>query len=88
MRALSGETLDKYQIIKAFEDGIEGCSLPFRTVAERFRLIDENTHTVYVPYGEGIALIERLRAGECSRRIFRELGRYSVSVYEQHFAKL
>lgn len=88
LRALSGETLDKYQIIKAFEDGIEGCSLPFRTVAERFRLIDENTHTVYVPYGEGIALIERLRAGECSRRIFRELGRYSVSVYEQHFAKL
>ncbi len=88
LRALSGEMLDKCQIIKAFEDGIEGCNLPFRTVAERFRLIDENTRTVYVPYGDGIVLIERLRAGECSRRLFRELGRYAVSVYEQHFSKL
>ena len=88
LRALSGETLDKHRIIRAFEEGIEGCDLPFRTVAERFRLIDENTRTVYVPYGAGAALIDRLRAGECSRRLFRELGRYSVSVYEQHFQKL
>ncbi len=88
LRAFSGETLDQYQIIKAFEKGIQGCQLPFRTVAEKFRLIDEHTHTVYVPYGDGSALIERLRAGECSRNLFRELGRYSVSVYEQHFSKL
>ena len=67
LRALSGETLDKYGIVKAFEDGINGCELPFRTVAENFHLIDQNTRTVYVPFGGGAALIERLKAGECSK---------------------
>ena len=43
LRALSGETLDKSGVIKAFEKGINGCELPFRTVAENFHLIDQNT---------------------------------------------
>ena len=88
LRALSGETLDKYGIVKAFEDGINGCELPFRTVAENFHLIDQNTRTVYVPFGGGAALIERLKAGECSKELYRKLGRYTVSVYEPHFQKL
>ena len=88
LRALSGETLDKYGIVKAFEDGINGCELPFRTVAENFHLIDQNTRTVYVPFGGGAALIERLKAGECSKKLYRKLGRYAVSVYEPHFQKL
>lgn len=61
---------------------------PFRTVAENFHLIDQNTRTVYVPFGGGAALIERLKAGECSKKLYRKLGRYAVSVYEPHFQKL
>ena len=88
LRALSGETLDKYGVVKAFETGISGCTLPFRTVAERFHFIDENTRTVYVPVGEGAALVEQLKAGECSKELYRALGRYAVSVYDQHFKAL
>lgn len=88
LRALSGETLDKYGIVKAFEDGISGCALPFRTVAEKFHFIDENTRTVYVPIGDGAALVEQLKEGECSKGLYRKLGRYAVSVYEQHFKAL
>lgn len=88
LRALSGETLDKYGIVKAFEDGISGCALPFRTVAEKFHFIDENTRTVYVPVGDGAALIERLKEGECSKGLYRKLGRYAVSVYDRHFEAL
>ena len=88
LRTLSGETLDKYGVVKAFETGISGCTLPFRTVAERFHFIDENTRTVYVPVGEGAALVERLRAGECSKELYRALGRCAVSVYDQHFKAL
>ena len=61
---------------------------PFRTIAERFRLIEENTRTVYLPYDEGRALVERLEEGERSRALFRKLGPYSVSVYDNHFGKL
>ena len=88
LRSLSGETLDKSGVIKAFENGINGCELPFRTVAENFHLIDQNTRTVYVPFAGGAALIERLKAGECSKELYRKLGRYAVSVYEPHFQKL
>lgn len=88
LRSLSGETLDKSGVIKAFEKGINGCELPFRTVAENFHLIDQNTRTVYAPFGGGAALIERLKAGECSKKLYRKLGRYAVSVYEPHFQKL
>ena len=88
LRALSGETLDKYGVVKAFETGISGCTLPFRTVAERFHFIDENTRTVYVPVGEGAVLVERLKAGEYSKELYRALGRCAVSVYDQHFKAL
>lgn len=88
LRSLSGETLDKQGVVQAFEKGIEGCELPFRTVAETFRLIDQNTCTVYVPYGEGAALVQQLRDGGCSKSLYRKLGRYGVTVYEQHFRAL
>lgn len=61
---------------------------PFRTVAERFHLIDSPTRTVYIPLGKGAELIERFRSGERHQGLFRQLGQYGVSVYERHFAGL
>ena len=61
---------------------------PFRTVSERFHLIDSPTVTVYIPRGEGVELIERLQSGERSRDLYRRLGQYGVSIYEQHFNAL
>ena len=88
LRSLTGDALDKQGVIKAFTQGIEGCEFPFRTVAEKFHLIDQNTYTIYIPYGEGTALIQRLQDGECSRELYRKLGRYAVSVYDKHFQAL
>lgn len=88
LRGLKGNTLDKHGIIKAFTQGIEGCEFPFRTVAETFHLIDRNTYTVYIPYGEGAVLLQRLQDGECSKSLYRKLGRYAVSVYDKHFQAL
>ena len=61
---------------------------PFQSVAERFHMIDSPTRTVYIPLGAGAELIGRLRAGERSRALFRQLGQYGVSIYENHFAAL
>jgi CRISPR-associated endonuclease/helicase Cas3 len=62
--------------------------LPFRTVAERFHLIETAIRAVYIPDGEGAALVEQLRQGERSRNLFRHLAQYGVSVYDQHFQAL
>lgn len=88
LRELNDGELDKNGVIRAFSEGIGGCDMPFKTVAENFRLIDQNTYTIYIPYGDGAELIHRLCEGECSRSLYRRLGSYAVSVYEQHFQRL
>lgn len=82
--ALGNSSLDRNQIMAKLSCG----SLPFRTVAEQFRLIDNNTRTIYIPWQDGAERVARLQAGERSRQLFRELGQYSVSVYEQHYRQL
>lgn len=89
LRSLTGDALDKQGIVKAYEKGIEGCEFPFRTVAEKFHLIDQNAYTIYVPYQEeGAELVRQLREGVYSKDLYRKLGRYAVSVYDLHFQAL
>jgi CRISPR-associated endonuclease/helicase Cas3 len=76
--------LDKANLIGLFETG----TMPFRTAAERFHLIDSAAKTIYVPLEDGAALVHRLQSGERSRALFRQLGRYSVNVYDRQFDEL
>ena len=87
-RSLAGNKLDKAEVVSSLEKGISGCLLPFRTVAERFRLIDDASKTIYVPMDEGAELVRRLRGGERSRALFRKLGQYGVNVYEKQYQAL
>jgi len=80
--------LDKYGVLDAFRRGIHGRLLPFRTVAERFRMIESTAKTIYIPEGAGVALVEKLCAGQVSRGLFRALGRYGVTVYPEQFDAL
>lgn len=75
---------DQKGILPRIQEG----DFPFRTVAEKFHLIEQDTRTIYIPIGDGEKLIRRLRQGEHSRQLFRELGQYGVSVYSQQFQKL
>lgn len=55
--------------------------MPFKSVSREFKLIGDDTVSVYVPFGHGRELIEQLRSGTRSRELFRELGQYGVSLY-------
>lgn len=88
LRSLTGDRTDKTGTVKALRDGIEGCMLPFETVAGRFHLIDQETCTVYLPLGGGEALCQALEAGTACREDYRRAGQYSVGVYARHFAAL
>lgn len=83
--ALKGE-LDRERILTRMDDPL--AFVPFRTVAERFHLMEDDTRTVYIPWEAGAALVARLQQGERSRRLFRELGAYGVGIYPNHFRKL
>lgn len=70
---------DDNRVMECFPPGPE-LHYDFQTAAERFRLIEETTETVFVPHGEGVKLIERLRGGEVDRYLLRKLQRYGVGL--------
>ena len=85
-----GDSLDQKHVVSSFEQGAQNKnSYPFRTVAEKFQIIDNNTRTVLIPRSETArALAERLRAGERSRALLRQAAQESVNIYPQHVQSL
>ncbi|MCI8465187.1 MAG: CRISPR-associated helicase Cas3' [Lachnospiraceae bacterium] len=83
-RELRGkENLDRKKIMEKVEQ------YAFREIAKTFRLINEDTDTVYIPWKEeGKELVRKLRGGQTGGGLFRKLGRYSVNVYEPHYREL
>lgn len=85
---LGEENLDVKGIMKSFAKGLDGGILPFKSVAEWFKLIENQTVPVYIPLGEGKTLTDQLASGEFDRNTFRKLGQYSVNVYPNHLRAL
>jgi CRISPR-associated endonuclease/helicase Cas3 len=65
----------------------EGADVPFATVADEFRFIENDTVSILVPYGEeGKTLTERLlKGGALGLDDYRMAGRYSVQVFRDSF---
>lgn len=80
--------LDQYGVLEAFRKGVNGRQFPFASVAKDFSLIREASKTIYIPAEEGALLCEQLLSGNRSRGLFRKLGAYSVSVYDQQYQDL
>jgi CRISPR-associated endonuclease/helicase Cas3 len=64
------------------------CSINFRTAAEKFKLIDEATRGILVPYGEGRVLTELLKVNGPDRWLLRKLQRYMVNIYNHEYNQL
>lgn len=84
---LTGDALDKNRVVPQFESGpANGQSYPFAKVAQAFHLVENDTRAVLIPRDEeSRALARQLRGGQRSRKLMRQLGRYSVNIYKQHF---
>ena len=74
----TGDSLDKREILKKL------CKeFKFKEIAEKFKLIDENTKAVFIPYDEVAQEIEqKILNGDISRTLIRKAGKYIVNVYE------
>lgn len=84
LRSLIGENMDKSNTVKLLQEML----LPFRTVAEGFHLIDQETNTVYIPLGVGEELCRPIQEKRGNREDYRRAGQYSVGIYQQHFQNL
>ena len=95
--SMCGESgLDIKDIVNNLEFGIAPNSKPnnwfkyeFQSVAEKFRLIDDNTKTIVIPFDdEAVKLIEKLRFSEHISGILRSLQVYSVNIFENEYKAL
>lgn len=73
---------DFRKIIKDYKN------LKFKTVSEKFKMIDNNTKTVYIPTEENADLISDLRKKKYTKELFRKLEQYAVNLYSEEFKKL
>lgn len=63
--------------------------LPFREISDNFHLIETTAHTIYIPTGDGAALVQQLlQQPDPDKHLFRKLDKYSVSVYDKQFDRL
>ena len=63
-------------------------SLMFRSVAEVFHIIEQDTVPIYIPTDDNVDDIERLRRGDVSRALLRRLNRSAVNVYRHEWRAL
>ncbi len=89
-----GDRWDAKQVMECFRSPGQQV-FQFRTAAERFRMIDDNTRPVFVPYRKkGRKLIEELRTDAAHsnparlRSLLRRLQRYTVSLYQNVYEEM
>ena len=82
---IRGDNLDKKDILKAFDGG----NLRFADVGESFKLIEENTKTVFIPKEErAVELLNEVKNKGITKKLMREMGQYCVNVYQEDFNKM
>lgn len=82
-------SLDKHGIHELLTQDARECQIQFRTVAEKFRLIDDAAYqTFLVRYGDNDALLGKLEKEGPQRWLMRKLQRYSVNLPKCLFAQL
>jgi len=80
------DAFDVKKILSCFDNGIE---FEFKKAAEEFRMIDNNTVSVVIPYDEEAKnLIGRARNHLYPFTFARQLQMYTVNIYEKEFEKL
>lgn len=81
-------SLDKNGIVGNLTDGLKEMAIQFRTVSDKFKIIDDSMQkTIIVKYGESISLIDYILSHkiDLTRKVLRELQRYSVNIYKDDF---
>lgn len=80
---------DAHKIVGLLDKGPNGIDFEFETAAENFRLIDQNTVAIIIPYDAAARkLIAALPDALSPYKILRRLQTYTVNVYEHEFQNL
>lgn len=80
-----GEGLDKKKIMEQFHHNI----YPFATVAKEFKLIEQNTRSIFInKEEEAEAILQEMYWKGATKELMRKAGKYVVNVYENVYNRL
>jgi CRISPR-associated endonuclease/helicase Cas3 len=83
------ESFDAKNILGYFDKGTGQTDFDFKTAAENFKLIENNTVAVIIPYDDKAKqLIETLKYTPYPASVLRKLQIYTVNIYEREFMDL
>lgn len=87
---IEGEGLDKERIMAEIAEQEKALKFPFRTIADKFKLIDDqNTTAIVIPWDKHCKeLLEKARWSKFPSKYIRMLQKFSVQVYEQEFREM
>lgn len=71
-----------------FHKGYSVPLIPFKSVADRFRMIEDGSHSVIIPDPAIAQELYNLRVGAASRGSMRRVARYSVGLYDNDLKAL
>ena len=81
------DALDVKKVLSHFGTG--AVQFDFRSASEKFRLIEDSTLPVIIPYGDRARhLLGRLKESEYPGSLMRRLQLYTVNIYEREFLAL
>ena len=81
--------IDKTHKVFDKKGNINGLTnLEFESVAQKFKIIENDTKSLYICTEENKKEIDDLRSGNYSKELFRNLQQYVVNLYERDFDRL
>jgi len=85
----SGQSFDVKNILGYFDKKTGKPDFDFKKAAENFKLIENNTVSVIIPYDDKAKrLIETLKYTDYPNKTLRKLQTYTVNIYEREFMNL
>lgn len=86
---LKSEQLDEKQILPSLSEGSKSGDFPFRSIAERFRMIEQVTEPLIIPFNREAEEITRaLRHADNPGGLVRAAQRYTIQIPRQALASL
>ena len=88
-RLQSKDGFDVKKILACFHKGTDELDFDFKKAADEFRMIENNTVAVVIPYNEEAEkLLEQARHHPFPYKFARQLQMYTVNIYENEFEKI
>jgi len=86
---VEAEELDRERILADIKEQEKKLRFPFRSIAEKFKLIDDNNFTVLVQWEEDCRkILDCVMASHSPGYFVRKLQRYGVQVFEKEFDEM